>query len=80
MATSNIETEQQYDDILRRIEGLMDATEGTIEADELIRLVSLVEIYEDRHFPMDRPGAVTAVRFRMEQQGLMRKALGYKPV
>ena len=38
-------------------------------------LVTLVEAYERKHFPMDLPDAVEAIKFRLEQQGLTPKAL-----
>ena len=38
-------------------------------------LVTLIEAYERRHFPMDLPDAVEAIKFRMEQQGLTAKEL-----
>jgi HTH-type transcriptional regulator/antitoxin HigA len=38
-------------------------------------LTTLVEAYERAHFPMDLPDAVDAIKFRMEQSGLMAKDL-----
>jgi HTH-type transcriptional regulator / antitoxin HigA len=38
-------------------------------------LVTLVDAYEAKHHPMDAPDPVTAILFRMEQQGLTRKDL-----
>lgn len=35
----------------------------------------LIEDYEDKHTPLDPPDPVAAVLFRLEQQGLDRKAL-----
>jgi len=60
---------------LRRIEALMDAHPGTPEGDELDVLVTLVEAYEDKHFPIDDPDPIAAIRFRMDQMGLSRKDL-----
>ena len=53
----------------------MDAEPGTTEGDELDVLVTLVEAYEDRHFPIADPDPVAAIEFRMEQMGLSRKDL-----
>ena len=39
-------------------------------------LATLIEAYEDNHFPMDPPDPIEAIKFRMEQQGLTRKDLG----
>ena len=37
--------------------------------------ISLVEAYEARHYPIDPPDPIEAIKFRMEQQGLSRKDL-----
>lgn len=52
---------------LKRIHELMDSAAGTPAGDELDILATLVEAYEDRHFPIDFPDPVSAIRFRMEQ-------------
>ena len=48
---------------------------GTADGDRLDILATLVEAYENRHFPMDLPDPVEAILFRMEQQGLKPKDL-----
>ncbi len=65
-----IKTEADYRGTLREIETLMTAQAGSEEGDRLDVLVTLVEAYEQKHFPMDLPDAVEAIKFRMEQQGL----------
>lgn len=70
-----IRTEQDHDEALARIDELMSAKAGTPEGDELDVLATLVDAYESKHFPMDAPDPVTAIQFRMEQQGLTRKDL-----
>jgi HTH-type transcriptional regulator/antitoxin HigA len=70
-----VKTEADYDAALARAEQLMDAEEGTIEADELDVLATLIEAYEDEHYPMGEVDPVDAIKFRMEQQGLTRKDL-----
>lgn len=62
-----IRSEQDYEAALARIDSLMDARPGTPEADELDLLATLVEWYEKRHFPIEKPDPVAAVRFRLEQ-------------
>ena len=62
-----IRTRRDHADALRRIDPLMDAEPGTTDADELDVLATLVEAYEDRHFPIDDPDPLTAIHFRMEQ-------------
>jgi len=51
----------------------MDAKPGTPDMDELELLTALVEMYEDRHYPISPPDPVDAIRFRMEQLGLSQK-------
>lgn len=70
-----IRTEHDHDEAPTRIDALMDAKAGSPEGDELDVLVTLVCAYEAKRFPMDAPDPVTAIRFRMEQQGLTRKDL-----
>jgi HTH-type transcriptional regulator/antitoxin HigA len=75
MQIEPIRTDADHAAALRRIEALMDAAPGTPEADELDVLATLVEAYEDRHFPIADPEPLAAIQFRMEQLGLTRKDL-----
>lgn len=70
-----IRTERDHERALRRIETLMDAELGTEEGDELEVLTTLVEAFEEKHFPVDTADPIDAILFRMEQQGLDRKDL-----
>ena len=65
-----IKTDADYREALRDIETLMTAEPESEAGDRLDVLVTLVEAYEHKHFPLDLPDAVEAIRFRMEQQGL----------
>jgi HTH-type transcriptional regulator / antitoxin HigA len=65
-----IRTEEDYEAALLRIEALMDAEADTPESDELEVLATLVELYEEKHFPIDWPDPIAAIRFRMEQAEL----------
>lgn len=56
---------------LREIETLMDARKGTPEGDRLDVLATLVEAYEAAHEPMPLPDPIEAIRFHMEQNGLV---------
>ena len=70
-----IKTEKEHRAALRRIEEIFDAKPRTPEGDELDLLVTLVELYEDKTFPIGLPSPVEAIKFRMEQQGLRPKDL-----
>ena len=68
-----IKNKKDYDAALARIEKLMDAQAGTSEMDELELLTLLVELYEEKHFPLNPPDPIDAIKFRMEQLGLIQK-------
>jgi HTH-type transcriptional regulator/antitoxin HigA len=72
-----IHTTKDYKAALREISRLMadDPVSGTAEGDRLDILATLVQAYEARHFPIDAPDPVEAIRFRMEQSGLSVKDL-----
>ena len=70
-----IKTKADYRAALKAIEKLMSAGAGTPEGERLDVLATLVEAYERKHFPMDLPDAVEAIKFRMEQSGLGPKDL-----
>ena len=60
---------------LREIERLWGAAEGTAGGDRLEILATLVEAYEQAHFPIARPDPIEAIKFRLEQRGADQKAL-----
>jgi len=70
-----IKTEEDYQLAISRIDELMDAEPNTPEGDELELLVTLVELYEDKKFPIDMPDTIEAIKFRMEQLSLNQQAL-----
>jgi HTH-type transcriptional regulator/antitoxin HigA len=70
-----IKTEEDYRATLKEIEPLMRAASGSPEGERLDILVTLVEAYERRHFPLDLPDPVEAIKFVMEQRGLTVKDL-----
>ena len=70
-----IKTEEDYQNALSRIDELMDAGSNTPEGDELELLVTLVELYEEKKYPIEMPDAIEAIKFRMEQLGLNQQAI-----
>jgi HTH-type transcriptional regulator/antitoxin HigA len=70
-----IKTEADYERALAEVEQLWGAAENTPEGDMLDILLTLVEAYEQAHYPIDPPDPVEAIKFRMEQMGLSRKDL-----
>jgi HTH-type transcriptional regulator/antitoxin HigA len=73
MEIKPIRTKADYRAALKEIEGLMSAAADTPEGERLDVLVTLVEAYESRHYRLDLPDPVEAIKFRMEQQGLTPK-------
>jgi HTH-type transcriptional regulator/antitoxin HigA len=65
-----IKTQRDYRRVLKEIEGLMRARRNTPEGDRLDVLVTLVEAWERKRFPLDLPDAIEAIRYHMEQSGL----------
>ncbi len=70
-----IKTEEDYNRALAAVDRLMDAESDTPEGDALDVLVTLIEAYEARHWPIGLPDPIEAIRFRMEQQHLRPKDL-----
>lgn len=70
-----IRTEADYDRALEEVERLWGAKSGTPDGDRLDVLATLIEVYEAKHHPIDPPDPIEAIKFRMEQQGLVRKDL-----
>ena len=75
MQLKPIKTEADHDAALREIELLWGAEEGTPNGDRLDVLTTLVEAYEEAHFPIDMPDPIEAIKFRLEQQGKDKKVL-----
>ena len=75
MDVTPIRTKRDYRRALKEIEGLMDAKRGTPDGDRLDVLVTLVEAWEAKRYPIDLPDPVEAIRYHMEQQSLEPKDL-----
>lgn len=72
-----IHTKADYTTALKIVSKLVDADpkRGSPEADRLEVLGTLVQAYEARHYPLELPDPIEAIKFRMEQQGLSAKDL-----
>ena len=70
-----IKIDSDYRAALKEIETLMMAEPDTQEGEKLDVLVTLVEAYEQKHYPLDLPDPVEAIKFEMEQKGLTVKDL-----
>lgn len=74
-----IRTEDDYKEALKAVEAVFDApTEPDPDSDEGARfeaLITLIEAYERKHYPIDPPDPIEAIKFRMDQGGLTVKDL-----
>ena len=75
MQIKPIRTKADYERTLREIQRLWGAGKGSPDGDRLDVLATLVEAYEQKHFPIEPPDPIEAIRFRLEQQGLDPRAL-----
>ncbi|MDE0177413.1 MAG: transcriptional regulator [Gammaproteobacteria bacterium] len=64
-----IKTEDDYDAALGEIDRLMGSRPDTPEGDKLNVLVTLVEAYEDSHWPIQDPDPISAIGHVMEANG-----------
>ena len=70
-----IKTDADYRAALIAIENLMAAELDTPQGEKLDVMVTLIEAYEAKHFPMGLPDPVEAIKFEMERKGLTVKDL-----
>lgn len=68
-----IRTKADYRRALREVERLWNAEPGTPAGDRVEVLVTLIEAYEAKHFPIPAPDPIAAIAFMMEQKGLTRR-------
>ena len=65
-----IETELDYQNALKEIEQLFDVEPNSAECDRLDILATLVEAYEQKHYPIEAPDAISAIFYYLEARGL----------
>jgi HTH-type transcriptional regulator/antitoxin HigA len=65
-----IKTESDYRIALTRLEVIFDAPIGTPESDEADILALIVDEYEKKHYPIDAPDPIEAIKIRMEEMQL----------
>ena len=70
MEVKPIKTKADYNAALKDIEQLWDASYGSPEGDKLDVLVTLVDAYENEHYPIPPPDPIDAILHYMESQGL----------
>lgn len=75
MEIKPIKTEADYEAAMKEIEQLWGASYGSLEGDKLDVLVTLVEAYEEKHYPIPPPDPIEAILHYMENQGLSEQDL-----
>ncbi len=70
-----IRTKADYRAALREVERHWGAEPGTAAGDRADVLVTLVEAYEAKHYPVPAPDPIAAIEYMMEQKGLTRRDL-----
>ncbi len=70
-----IRNDQDLKKAFHQLEGVFQAEKDTKEHDEMEVLVTLIEAYENKHYPISPPQPIEAIKFRMEQQGLTARDL-----
>ncbi len=70
-----LRTEDDYEAALKEIENLWGVPYGSPEGDRMEVLVTLVEAYEEKHYPIEPPDPIEAILHQMESQGLNRRDL-----
>ena len=72
-----IRTKEDYEAALQDVSVYFDnePTPGTSDGDRFEILLTLVEAYEAKHYPVDLPDPIEAIKFRMDQAGLTPKDL-----
>lgn len=77
-----IKNDTDYQKALKRLEEIFDAKIGTPESDEADILGLMVDEYENKHFPIEAPDPIEAIKIRMEDMNLkqsdLAEALGGK--
>ncbi len=72
-----IKTKKEHAAAIAKISALMDTdpSPGSVEENELELLALLAETYEKESIKRELPDPIEAIRFRMDQQGLVNKDL-----
>ncbi len=65
-----IKSETDYEIALKRLEEIFDAKIGTPESDEADILGLLIDEYEKKHYPIEAPDPIEAIKIRMEEMHL----------
>ncbi|MGB4839357.1 MAG: transcriptional regulator [Saprospiraceae bacterium] len=65
-----IKTEKDYREALKRMEEIFDAEIGSLESDEADILGMMIDEYEKKHYHIETPDPIEAIKIRMEEMQL----------
>lgn len=65
-----IKSENDYQETLKRLDEIFDAKIGTKESDEADILALLIDDYEKKHYVIEAPDPIKAIKIRMEEMQL----------
>ncbi len=63
-----IRTETDYQQTLKELEQIFDAQPHTPEYEKLDILTTLVEVYEQKNYPIDPPSPIAAILYYLESR------------
>lgn len=73
-----IKTETDYTQALKRLETIFSAEIGTTESDEADMLGLLIDEFEKKHYPIEAPDPIEAIKIRMEEMQLKQIDLAFE--
>jgi HTH-type transcriptional regulator/antitoxin HigA len=65
-----IKSEKDYKNALKRMELVFDAPKGGAKSDEADVLALLIDEYEKKHYSIEAPDPIEAIKIRMEEMEL----------
>ena len=70
-----IKSEKDYEEALKRLEVIFDASTDTKEGDEAEILSLIIDNYENKYYPIEAPDPIEAIKIRMEEMDIKQKDL-----
>lgn len=70
-----IKTNRDHEKALEHIDKLWGAKKGTVKGDELEILITLIEAYEAKYYPIEAADPVEAIEYLMEERKLKQSDL-----
>lgn len=73
MNVKPIKTKKEYQVALKTLEEIFDSPANSKEGDKAELLAILIEDYENKHYAIDPPDPIEAIKIRMEELSLLQK-------